>query len=263
MNDFMEIRYGQHRLLDALQQRVGEIETLFNNNHNDLAAEVFNWLADAEFTVNSQTYLTSFAEHSADDGLGKLSMWRAYGGPVAGVAIVFNTEVFESDKGGALNTSMHPVLYGSDEFETHFLNLVIALRGHQDLLAQVPRERARSILFHAFQDLVLTAKHPGFGEEEEWRIIHSPFIFSSAYVMPSVHTIAGIPQVVHKIELKDQPGLNFPELELDNLIHRVIVGPCQYPEQVAFALDTALQGAGVTNSRDRIKVSDIPLRQRG
>jgi phosphatidylinositol kinase/protein kinase (PI-3 family) len=98
MNDFMEIRYGKQRLLVALQQRLSEIETLFNSNHNGLAAEVFNWLADAEFTVNSQTYLTSFAEHPADDGLGKLSMWRAYGGPVAGVAIVFNTEVFESDK---------------------------------------------------------------------------------------------------------------------------------------------------------------------
>src|SRR3546814_6485808 len=82
-----------------------------------------------------------------------------------------------------------------------------ALRAHQDLLAQVPRDRAKPILFHAFQELVLTTKHPGFGEEEELRIIHSPFMFSSAYVMPSIHTIGGIPQVVHKIKLKKQPKI--------------------------------------------------------
>src|SRR3546814_9499030 len=130
---------------------------------------------------------------------------------MAGVAIVFNLEVFESDNLGALDTFMHPVIYGPDEFGMYFQNLMIALRAHQDLLAQVPRDRAKSILFHAFQDLVLTTKHPGFGEEEEWRIIHSPFMFSSAYVMPSIHTIGGIPQVVHKIELKNQPNLNAPE----------------------------------------------------
>src|SRR3546814_13888534 len=79
MNDFMEIRYGKQCRVAALQQRLSEIEALLNMNHNGLAAEVLNWLSEVEYTVNSQTYLTSFAEHPADDVLGKLSMWRAYG----------------------------------------------------------------------------------------------------------------------------------------------------------------------------------------
>src|SRR3546814_20471344 len=81
MNDFMEIRYGKQCLVAALQQRLSEIEALLNMNHNGLAAEVLNWLSEVEYTVNSHTYLTSFAEHPADDLLGKLSMWRAYGCP--------------------------------------------------------------------------------------------------------------------------------------------------------------------------------------
>src|SRR3546814_14766917 len=64
----------------------------------------------------------------------------------SGVAIVFNLEVFESDNLGALDTFMHPVIYGPDEFGMYFQNLMIALRAHQDLLAQVPRDRAKSIL---------------------------------------------------------------------------------------------------------------------
>src|SRR3546814_16552956 len=132
---------------------------------------------------------------------------------------------------------------------------MIALQAHKDLLDQVPLDRAKSILFYSFQDLVLTTKHPGFGEEEEWRIIHSPFMFSSAYVMPSIHTIGGLPQVVHKIELKNQPNLNAPELELDNLLPRVIVAPCQYPNNVAFALQAAPPTASDTNIRGRLSMS--------
>src|SRR3546814_18956494 len=67
MNDFMEIRYGKQCRVAALQQRLSEIEALLNMNHNGLAAEVLNWLSEVEYTVNSQTYLTSFAEHPADD----------------------------------------------------------------------------------------------------------------------------------------------------------------------------------------------------
>src|SRR3546814_7378472 len=51
-------------------------------------------------------------------------------------SIVFNLEVFESDNLGALDTFMHPVIYGPDEFGMYFQNLMIALRAHQDLLAR-------------------------------------------------------------------------------------------------------------------------------
>jgi hypothetical protein len=78
-----------------------------------------------------------------------------------------------------------------------------------------------------------------------------------------VKSIGGTPQVIHEIKLCDQPNLNMPELELDRLIHRVIIGPCMYPQQVGFALQTALAEGGVVNPQDRIRLSDIPLRQRG
>ncbi|MEN2787850.1 DUF2971 domain-containing protein [Sphingomonas qilianensis] len=264
MNDFSEIKYGKERLVDALKRQMAEIDTILGGAHHQLATEIINWLVEVEEPINTHTYLTSFAEHSENDFLGKLSMWRAYGGPVAGVAIVFNTDVFESEEvGQALNAFMYPVLYGQAEFDRHFDQIVANLRSHGDLLEQLPRARVKSVLFHTFQDLVLTTKHPGFAEEEEWRVIFAPPLFGPAHMDKGIHTIAGIPQVVHKIKLGDQSPINLPELELDRLVHRVVVGPCQYPQQVAYALDTALQAAGVKNSRDRILISDIPLRQRG
>lgn len=188
-------------------------------------------------------------------------MWRAYGGAVGGVAIVFNVDVFETD-GDQLNVFAHPVTYGVDAFAGHFYDMLTTLLDNQKLLALVPRERAKSVLFHAILDLMLTTKHVGFEEEKEWRIIHSPTLFPSAYVPAGMHSIGGMPQIIHKIGLYDQPNLNMPELELDRLIHSIIIGPCQHPEQVAFTLGCALGEAGVTAARERIRVSDIPLRQR-
>jgi hypothetical protein len=262
MNDFSEIQYGKDRLIDALKRHVGDQQSGLGGVHKEVIIKAIQRLVKVEEPINKHTYITSFAEYPEDDYLGKLSMWRAYGGPVAGVAIVFNTDVFESDPvGEALNAFMCPVSYGQKEFDSHFDQFVGELQKSVGLLKSLPSERVETALFHTLQDMILTTKHDGFAEEEEWRIIFTPSLFDPAPMEQGLHTIAGIPQVVYKIMLGSQATL--PELELDRLIHRVVVGPCQYPQQVAHALDLALKAANVTNSRDRIVISDIPLRQRG
>lgn len=188
-------------------------------------------------------------------------MWRAYGGATAGVALVLNITALESDS-EALNVFAHPVTYGYDNFVSQLDTILTSLLMNQDLLANLPRERVKAILFYALRDLILTTKHQGFAEEEEWRIIHSPYTFPSDFMRRGTHAIGDLPQNIYKLTLADQPGLNMPELELDTLIHRVVIGPCLYPEQVAHALFHALEERGITNPRDRITVSDIPLRQR-
>jgi len=262
MNDFLEISYGRDCVTTALKGDTINMSVLLNDKHPGLAEEVITWLGEVEYAARNHTYLTSFAEHDAEDRLGKLSMWRAYGGPVAGAAIIFNAEVFQSDN-DQLNVFAHPVTYGADEFASLYYNMMRSIFTNQDLLGMVPRDRAKSVLFHALRDLMLTTKHQGFREEEEWRIIHSPFLFSSAFVQPIVRSPGGVPQVVYTMKLEDQPGLNMPELNLNDLIYRVIIGPCQHPEQVAHAIDTELVAAGVQNASQRIVCSDIPLRQRG
>lgn len=262
MNDFLEISYGRSCIAEVLANRLSHLQLVLQSKHPGLAEEIVTWLSEVETVATNHTYLTSFAEHNQDDYLGKLSMWRAYGGPIAGAAIIFNTEVFQSDN-DQINVFAHPVTYGADAFAEHFQNMLNILLQSQDLLAQVPRESAKSVIFHSLRDLMLTTKHPGFREEQEWRIIHSPSLFASAFVQHEIVSVAGIPQAVYKVPLEDRPGLNMPELNLDKIIHKVIVGPCQYPQQVAFALHVALDAAGVTNSGDRITISDIPLRQRG
>lgn len=262
MNDFSEISFGKSCLVPALQQLQPRLDAILDSAHPGLAAEVINRLADVEIQVNLHTYLTSLAEFHEQDSFGKLSMWRAYGGPTAGVAILFNLEVFESAS-DELAVYLHRVLYGEREFRLALDGILDRLEQNVELLTRVPRKSAHLVIFHALQDLVLTTKHPAFHEEQEWRIIHSPHMMSSAFINEIPVSIGGVPQVVYPIELRDQPNLNMPLLELDPLIHRIVVGPCQYPQQICFAMSEALRRAQVHSPIDRIRVSNIPLRQRG
>lgn len=116
------------------------------------AAHPGQWTAIAEFLnsmeiqTRTHTYLTSLSAHGPDDHLGRLSMWRAYGGPKSGVAIIFNAEVFgkESFRLGAYSS---PVAYG-DPFKMaeHLAEVVEGLADSTNLIKQVPFDNAKAIM---------------------------------------------------------------------------------------------------------------------
>ncbi len=260
MNDFLEISFGKACLEAAITATGSAFKQLLDTAHVGLFEEVLGWVRQVDATTRTQTYLTAFAEIHEDDDLGKLSMWRAYGGPVAGVALIFNTDAFENED-AEMNVSALPVMYGPEKFGAEFHSFLSRLIAHQHLLGSVPRVNAKSILFHVLQDFVLSAKHEGFEEEQEWRAIYSPFIARSEFLEEGIETVSGIPQMVYKLPLCNARGLKMPELELDRLIHKVLIGPCEYPQQVAFAISEALKSHGVAKPEARTRFSGIPLRQ--
>lgn len=262
MNDFSEIQHGRSCLnwtfenTDALTR----LNAIFDPHYPGLCNEVMQWLNDADLNSRLFTYMTAVAEHSAHDQVGKLSMWRAYGGSAAGVALVLNPSFIDSDN-QSLQAVTSPVLYATPErFAQEMLRIVTSLEASHSVVAAVPKETAKHLMFNAFRYAILSTKHPSFEEEQEWRVLHSPRDSSSAFVIAEPVAIRGIAQLVYKLPLEDRPGMNFPEVELERLLDRVIVGPTQFPIQVAEAFDEAMTKAGLSNVGNRIKVSHIPLR---
>ena len=263
MNDFSEVAYGTACLRLALDGGQGSrMQAVLDATHPGLWQAIAEFLNGIEAQTRSHTYLTSLSAHEPEDYLGRLSMWRAYGGPTSGVALIFNTEVFDqgSLKLGAYSS---PVAYG-DQFmmAQHISNVIDALSAEIDLLRQVPFDNARAIISNALQFATLSFKHPAFAEEQEWRVIHRPLTDASAFITTSIETIRGIPQMVCKIPLWDQPGLDMPCLNLDRLLDRIIIGPCVYPDQVAWAFGEILRGLGI-DPQGKIVIAAIPLRQQG
>ncbi len=263
MNDFSEVAYGTACITSAFNMGLGaQMETALNGAHPGLWNAIADFINKMEWQSRTQTYLTSLSAHDPEHLLGRLSMWRAYGGPTSGVALIFNTEVFQNDA-GQLNTFSSPVAYGNEALMfSHLKEVADGLTANIELIKQVSFQNAQSIITNALQFATLSFKHPAFIEEQEWRVIHRPLTDPSPFIQTSIETVRGIPQMICKVPLMDQAGLGMPWMSLDRLLHSIIIGPCVYPQQVAWAFGEILRSIGI-DPADKISIAAIPLRQQG
>jgi hypothetical protein len=249
-------------LLSVEGKRLVEVlERLFPGLFRDVA-QTFSGLRP---WILENTYLTCLSEHCPDeDVLGRLSMWRAYGGGT-GVAVVATATPFLTVS-DALRAYASPVGYFTEaEFHQRFVDVVNRIEANEPFLRGIDREEVKNRLFNMFLFAATCTKHPGFKEELEWRVIHHPDLYPSPHLTKSIETIRGVPQPVYKIRLRNIPAEIATErldgIEIPELVERVIIGPTQHPRVMREALIMALSLAGVHDAERRVVISDIPLRQ--
>lgn len=270
MNDFMEIDYGRNVVDHVIGGKtdpipVARFHAALDAIHPDLSQAVMKNYVEARTNVRESVFMSSLGEYEADDRFGKLSMWRAYGGPVSGVALLFKNSVLDLEVEPPLAVSLTPVLYGNERnFLAELLDLAERLENEKDFLQTFDTDSLTSACGAMLQFAIASIKHPGFREEEEWRLIHRPYMFSSTHVINENITLNGIPQAVYKLPFHNPSEgelFNFPQLDLNEILEGIVIGPCLYPETILRSFLDAMGLAGIENPRDRIRVSGIPLRQ--
>ena len=92
--------------------------------------------------------------------------------------------------------------------------------------------------------------HPGFVEEKEWRVLYIPDVARSDQVLKAHETIAGIPQTVYKLPVRDI-----------SKIDRIIIGPTRMPKTIADAFTDLLGSIGVAEPASKVVISEIPRRR--
>ena len=254
MNDYSEIEYGDRCLRAAWQVNgLGDrLKRSLNMAAEDLGTRVMHYYQDRFDSLRNNTYMLCVSEHPRDEDLnGRLSMWRAYGGR-SGVALIIDKRMLDEDADAYPNLHSSPVGYfDASEFQSRFEEVISNLEGNIDLLRRYNPEIVQIIMLRTLQFASLSSKHPGFREEREWRILYVPYeIGSSQFITEEHETISGVPQTVHKVQIKD----------INAVIRKVIVGPCEQPLAVQNAMISALERHGVANAVQRVTVSDIPLR---
>jgi hypothetical protein len=262
MNDFMEVEHGFDCLSSAYHSAEGKhllkiLDQMFDGLAKAVTETFDGWLPQ----FRNGTWLTCMSEHlPEEDEHGRLSMWRAYGG-VAGVAIVMNGKPFISPT-DALKAYTSPVAYFDiDAFQNHFSEIVFNIQENMDYLKIQGRQFLLNNVFSAFRYAVHCTKHPGFHEEREWRILHTPRFEPSDRLDRSIEVIKGIPQPVYKIKLQDIPDEGLRGIEPPELIDRIIIGPSDHPSALYDAFVDLLGEAGVPDASSRVHRSGIPLRQ--
>lgn len=262
MNDFMEVQYGLEKLAQAYNSSTGGLlKDYLEANFAGITEEVERLFNGWAPRLIEETYLTCVSEHlgGREDLLGRLSMWRAYGGST-GVALVLNNTAMVSES-DALKAYSSPVEYlDQDAFDARFQAFVARVLAVRDLLQQIGKEQVLNWLVHTFRFWVLCTKHPGFSEEREWRIVHNPTWDPSKRLVRAIEVVGNVPQPVFKIPLQNVPEEGLFGLAIPELLDRVIIGPTEYPNAVRESFIDLLEQAGVPGPEKRVFVSDIPLR---
>jgi hypothetical protein len=260
MNDFNEISHGVECVKFALETDAGKhLEKIIDSIHPDLFFDTIGLLHGKIKTIRSETYLTCISEHNDDEKNGRLSMWRAYA-PKNGVALVLNNEVFLRPS-EALKAYTSPVAYCDPKnYESYLIEILNAINRNISSFNKLSREEMRSNFFGALRFAMCCTKHPGFAEEQEWRVLYSPKIDASDLIKEDIEIIGGVPQIIQKIPLEDNAEHNLFGIDPNKLLEKIIIGPSEFPNEIRRALALTLERAGVQDPWDRVVVSDIPLR---
>jgi len=262
MNDYMEVEHGFECLVTAFNsENEGKrfknvLESIFPGLVSEVGKLFDSWLPH----LRSSTYIACVSEHPAsEDRYGRLSMWRAYGGKRP-VAIVMNREAFKSET-DILAAYTHPVAYlDTDEFNREFGLLAERIHQNRDFVKQLTQKQVIAYLFELFKTFVLCVKHPGFLEELEWRVVYTPVLKKSEHVGSSIESIGGVPQEVHKIPLANLPEYNLHNIEIPELVERIIIGPTDHQRVLGHTFTRLLEEAGCGDAAERVFYSGIPLR---
>lgn len=215
----------------------------------------------------SETFLISFSRHAApgtrlsknEGEHGRLSMWRGYGGN-ENVAMIFNVP-FGQVAGPSLMLFFSSVGY-FDSIDEQIEGIASNIAVEKTFLSSVPVEWLANTIFLTLVMGATCLKHPGFAEEDEWRLIYLPSTWQSRYIRIEEESIRGKRERVCKLPISAFKSAGISGMDLGTLIDRVIVGPTQYPEQVRARVIEALNQAGVSNAEARVRLSGIPFRRK-
>lgn len=260
MNDFREIEYGLDTLTAAYRKQPQPLKAAVEHLFPGLSTAVEELFDGWRTSFRDDTFITCMSEHdSSEDRLGRLSMWRAYGG-VASVAFVLNPDVFMSES-EVLGATSSPVAYITEEqMDDHMTSLAQSLVENADFLRSKGSAEIHGWLFQSLHFAAICTKHPGFHEEREWRIVYNPKLKAADRMKREIVSIRGVPQPIYKIPLADDAESGLLGADIPKLIDRIIIGPSKHPFELRETFVELLARAGMPEAHQRVWMSEIPLR---
>ena len=263
MNDIHEIQYG-----------VGLVNQYFDGPEAARRRSFFatvglpDWPEFAEslnnplWSLRHETFVSCLSEHPiTGEENGRLSMWRGYGHNES-AALLINPRVFDTitDHLGVFSLKVRyweidQLSKKLDYVQDSVLRLGIdVIRIHSEVL--------HAWLRHFFTLLPLSLKHPGFREEQEWRIFHTADHNKKTVVKTRVQSVGGVPQIVKVLPLEDYSSQGGPDISIQSIYAGAIVGPTDSQLLVAEAIDHLLREKGVDDPEMIATLSLIPFRRR-
>jgi len=258
MNDFSEIYYGLELIEKAFLGDAGKLFKCTVGSIFPQAIEtVEKMVSSRENDWKLETYLSCISLHDpTEDVNGRLSMWRAYGD----VAIVVNNAplVAFTDSLGFYSAPVRYLTLG--DFTNWIENVANAISENAEYLKNLGENTVLDYIYDMLFLASITTKHPGFKEEQEWRIYYQPREQESSILNKKLVVLNGTPQDIFSLPLEHRPKDGLFNADIPNLIDRIIVGPTEYPYVSVQAFIGLLESRGVSDAASKVVASEIPLR---
>ncbi|BBD37073.1 hypothetical protein Amn_19530 [Aminobacter sp. Y103A] len=264
MNDFSEIRYARKLFLSYFldQNRRAVFAKACNDCHKNSFVSLSNFFDGNISYVENQTYITCLSIHDKKkDAGGRLSMWRGYGGGAVAAAVVIKKHSVMNLPFGIIGVKVeYPDEKGFFESIDEIKDYLIM---HKNAFSSVPADIFIKFIVAKLQIILSTTKHPGFREEEEWRLLYMPNMFKSdpLEALKAQAAPKGIPETIYKIPIGKALG---PQAvaTVDELVEQVIIGPCAEVDLAILAIKDALNEAKHRRWDKVVRSCGIPYRER-
>ena len=175
MNDKNELISYINISKKFIANSINKFNLYINKNINLM--EIYDEYSDLNNNEHDKIHILCFSEIPYDNQIGKLSMWRGYGGNGSGVAIVFNGTKFNNINENHL--TFGKVKYLNDYNINVNINYIIEefirfLAENKEVVNQNDRNIYRFIyvLHKTITMSSMFIKNIGFSEEEEWRLVY-------------------------------------------------------------------------------------------
>lgn len=264
MNDYQEVLYGVN-LLDELLN--GEEGISIENSlkwRSHIWGEAKEWFERNKLErIYAHSFITCFSEQDMEEEKrGRLSMWRGYSRN-GGVAIVLKSDIFRSEFDG-INVVTSPVEYlDRKQLKCHLLRIANNIENNIQILESLNDEEIRLSLYNMLVFGVLSLKHPGFKEEQEWRLISidgGRINLDARDLVSEIETVNGIPQYIKKIPLTYEKKSSENGFSINEILDHIIIGPTQYGLVLFETFYELLSDIGIESPESKIVLSDIPYR---
>ncbi|WP_114949236.1 DUF2971 domain-containing protein [Phyllobacterium myrsinacearum] len=262
MNDHHDLEIGVERLQDWIGRSGGTaLADALDRCAPGVWSEGVRKFQDRLPDVRNETYVLSVAEHDpAESNTGRLSLWRAFERDVTGVAVVVDTLPF-MQVAQALKAYSSPVAYWTrQQFIGEFETVAATLLENEQFIARTNRALLREVIFLMLLFAATCSKHPGLGDEREWRVLTNPLLWPSTLLTKHNSGVEGSNRTMYTLPLKNRPMENITGLEFPQLISRVIIGPSMHAEAVREEIVSKLAEKNVQQPAAKVIMSKLPVR---
>lgn len=264
MNDYSEIQHGIQLLLRVFNEndkaRVNRVISVFDQGAEGAAKAAIDAFDSWIPSLPDSTFIGCLSLYDPIDPYGRLSMWRAYSAHRSGVALIMNSQPFLAET-NELKAYSLPVAYLTDQqFADGIDRCLETLEQNNAIIRTLDFTSIQDTVFWWLLCMAVGLKHPAFIEEREWRVIYIPSMERSPIIGEHVESVGGLPQVVQKIPLKDDPQNGLHGADIPQLINKILIGPTEFPLVLRDAFVAALTQKNVEEAEMKVAISFIPLR---